>query len=302
MSITLIKKAKLFISLFFAAVFILFPFILYAQQVTVSGTITDENESPLPGVNIFVKGKAGGTISDIQGNYTINTDSRENVIVFSFVGYEEIEEVIGERNTINIQLNPEYSELDEVVVIGYGTQKKSDLTGSVVKVSTDDIQEIPVVNVAEALKGRAAGVVVKNNTGAPGRGPEIRIRGESSLDAGNDPLIIIDGMPGGNLNTLNFSDVESFEVLKDASATSIYGAAGANGVILVTTKRGTAEKNEMNFSAKTGVRVFPEFHDLLSGEQLYDYLKDIDFVNTNPVPFSDEYYVNWDSIALSTVD
>jgi TonB-dependent starch-binding outer membrane protein SusC len=268
-------------------------------QFRVTGIVTDENQSPLPGANVRIENTTIGATTDINGKYSVNAPSGEANIVFSYLGYETLTQPIDNRSEINMTLYPELALLSEFVVVGYGTQRKSDLTGSVVKVSSEDMQSTPIVNVGDALKGRAAGVLVTSNSGQPGSAPTIRIRGESSIRAGNDPLIIIDGMPGGNLATLNMNDVESFEILKDAAAASIYGSAGANGVILITTKRGKAGENLIEFSSKIGTRHFPEFHDVLNSQQMYGYLKE-----TLPTlhNFSDEYFVDWDAITLSTID
>jgi TonB-dependent starch-binding outer membrane protein SusC len=268
-------------------------------QFQVRGTITDENNNPLPGANIRVQNTTLGTVSDIDGEYILNAPEREAAIQVTFVGYETIVESIDGRAVINFRLFPDLATLSEFVVIGYGTQRKSDLTGSVIKVSADDMRANPIVNVGDALKGRAAGVLVTSGSGQPGTAPTIRIRGESSIMAGNAPLIIIDGMPGGNLGNLNMDDVESFEILKDAAAASIYGSAGANGVILITTKRGKAGESRIDFSSKIGTRHFPPFHDVLNSQQMFSYLKETLPTMHN---FSDQYYVDWNAVTLSTID
>lgn len=212
-------------------------------DIPISGTITSsEDGEGIPGVNIIVKGTAIGTITDVQGEYTLNVPDRNSVLVFSSVGFitEEIE--VGSQTTINLAMTPDLQTLSEIVVVGYGVQKKTDLTGAISSIPTKDIQEFPIPRVDQALQGRTSGVYVLNTDGSPGGNTMIRIRGLNSINGGNQPLVVIDGLQGGNLNALNPNDIESIEILKDASATAIYGSRGANGVILVTTKLGKKGK------------------------------------------------------------
>lgn len=276
-------------------------FSAYSQEHTVSGKVADEDNQPMPGVNIIIQGTTRGITSSIDGTYSLSEVPKNAVLIFSFIGYESKEVAVNNQTTINVNLQPDVSELDEVVVIGYGTQKKSDLTGSVVSVSADDLQETPNINLGDALKGRAAGVVISGNSGLPGSSPSILIRGSSSIFASNEPLVIVDGLPSdiSVLNSINMNDVKSFEILKDASATAIYGAQGANGVILISTKRGVNNQNSVDFSAKYGTRHFPKPKNLLNSEEFFDYIKDLG-VTTDI--YSDKYYVNWDAISLSTID
>jgi TonB-dependent starch-binding outer membrane protein SusC len=297
----LIKQKEFLVirQLLFGIIFILSTHALAFAQFTVTGVVSDENNMPLPGANIRIQNTTIGAVTDMDGTYSINAPESNSVIVFSYMGYETITENINNRTVINVRLFPDLALLSEFVVIGYGTQRKSDLTGSVIKVSAEDMQAAPIVNVGDALKGRAAGVMVTSGSGQPGTAPTIRIRGESSIMAGNAPLIIIDGMPGGNLGTLNMNDVESFEILKDAAASSIYGSAGANGVILITTKRGKSGESRIEFSSKVGTRHFPPFHDVLNSDQMFAYLKETLPTMHN---FSDRYFVDWDAITFSTID
>lgn len=243
-------------------------FTLYAQR-EITGTVMDENSQPLPGVNVFIKGTTTGTITDAEGNYSLRApEDPEAVIVFSSIGYGTQEIPIGDQTTFSPSMEPDYVGLDEVVVVGYGTQKKSDITGSLSSVSAQQIEEIPVTNVNQALQGRAAGVDVVNQSFGLNQSPQIRIRGNRSIAAGNDPLYVIDGVPiAGTINDINPGDIESIEVLKDASATAIYGSRGANGVILITTKRGKAGQFnvtlESNFTIKNELRFF----DQLTGHE-----------------------------------
>jgi TonB-linked SusC/RagA family outer membrane protein len=205
-------------------------------QVMIRGNIKDENSNPLPGVTILEKGTNNGTTTDIDGNFIISVPA-DAVLVVSYVGYLTEERAVREKEEINITLVPDIVSLGDVVVIGYGTIKKSDLTGAVASVKSEDLKNMPVTRVDDALQGKAAGVMVLQNSGQPGNAPVIRVRGLATVNGGN-PLIVIDGISGGSLADLNPNDIESMEVLKDAASQGIYGSAGGNGVILITTKRG----------------------------------------------------------------
>ncbi|MDB5133410.1 MAG: TonB-linked outer membrane protein SusC/RagA family [Mucilaginibacter sp.] len=207
--------------------------------IKVQGTVTDEKGLPLPGVSIKVKNGNAGTVTDVNGKYTLNEVDGDATLVFSYIGYNAQEVAIGNRPQINVQLSETHTTLNEVVVVGYGTQKRVDLTGAVGSVSDKQLQERPAINLEEELAGKIAGVNVSTNSGAPGGETKIRIRGYSSINTSTDPLYVVDGVvwtEGGS--SINPNDVASIDVLKDASSTAIYGTRGANGVILVTTKRG----------------------------------------------------------------
>ena len=220
---------------------------------------SSEGEGVLPGVNVLIKGSTIGTISDVDGNYRITVSEDNATLVFSFVGYESEEVAVGNRTNIDVSLDPDVSTLDEIVVVGYGSQKRSDLTGSVASVSGEDIEKMPVPTFDLALQGRAPGLQITNTSAEPGGGSSIRIRGSNSVLGSNEPLIVLDGYPlppGGDagnagdtgggrgqgsnlLSFINPNEIASVEVLKDASATAIYGSRGANGVIIITTKKGS---------------------------------------------------------------
>ena len=220
------------------------------QQKRVTGIITDRSGSPLPGVNVRAAGTAIGVISGGDGRYSIDVPSDAKALVFSFVGMETSEIAIGNQTEINITMAESSIGLEEVVVVGYGTQRKSDITGSVVSVSNEQITAQPVTNVFQALQGKAAGVDITTSL-RPGTLGSISIRGARSLTASNSPLYVVDGIPilsNSGIETLNEQDIESIEILKDASATAIYGSRGANGVVLVTTKRGTDGQFQLNYS------------------------------------------------------
>ncbi len=212
-----------------------------AQQNKVSGKISDENGLPLPGVTIIFKGTTQGTISDIDGNYTIDLKEGVTTLVYSFVGMLPQEIEIAGQTVINVTLLQDYIGIEEVVAIGYGTSRKEDLVSSVSQVKSEVIQNQPTVRVDQALQGRAAGVEITSQNGSPGTGSTIRIRGTSSINGNNNPLFVVDGFIAGtdfNLNNLNVNDIESIEVLKDATALAIYGTRGAAGVVLITSKSG----------------------------------------------------------------
>jgi TonB-dependent SusC/RagA subfamily outer membrane receptor len=218
-----------------------------AQQRMLTGTITDSNDgSPLPGATVVLKGTTVGTATNYNGEYQINVKTGD-VLVVSFVGYEPQEIPISEESVLNLSLNPSTINVDEVVVIGYGTVAKEDATGSITAIDSKDFNSGVISSPQELLSGKVSGVVITSKGGIPGAGSNIRIRGGSSLRANNEPLIVIDGFPidnsdlGGQsnaLSTINPNDIEKFTVLKDASATAIYGSRASNGVIIITTKRG----------------------------------------------------------------
>ena len=211
----------------------------FAQQ-TISGTVTDETGGPVPGANILVQGTTNGTQTDFDGNFSIEASS-EDVLVISYLGYATQTVTVGSQTSITVQLAEDASQLDEVVVIGYGTSKKSDLTGAISQVSSESFEKQPLTRVEDALQGRASGVAVSRAGGGPGSAIKVRIRGVNSINGDNSPLVVIDGVIGGDLSTLNPNDIASMEVLKDASASAIYGSRASNGVILVSTKKGRGD-------------------------------------------------------------
>lgn len=239
------------------------------QEHTVSGTVTSSDEGqPLPGVNITVKGTTIGTSTDASGNYTLTAPSESDTLVFSFVGFETQQIPINGRSTINVEMAPETVEGEELVVVGYGTQEQQDVTGSVSSVSADELNQVPVSDPASALRGRAAGVMVATSGTRPGEGVTVRIRGRRSLTASNDPLYIVDGIPfSGDLSDINTQNIQSIEVLKDASATAIYGSRGANGVILITTKRGGNFDTRVSYDGYFGVSRQLEKPDMMTGPE-----------------------------------
>ena len=263
-----------------------------SAQEEISGRVTSSNGDNLIGVNILQKGTSNGTVTDFNGDYSLQLVEGEKVLVFSYTGYETIQEDVGNRTTVNLVM-AEGALLDEIVVVGYGTQKKSDLTGSVASVKVEDLSNIPTSRVDQILQGRTAGVQVTNVNGAPGAGTVIRIRGGNSIEGNNQPLWVIDGIIVGqnyNLNNLNPNDIESIEVLKDASSVAIYGSRGANGVVLVTTKMGTkvtGGKPVVTVGLSTGIQSALDRPALLNGIQHAEYAnEDARFRNTAE-PFAD---------------
>ncbi|MDR6969404.1 TonB-linked SusC/RagA family outer membrane protein [Flavobacterium arsenatis] len=236
------------------------------NTVAVSGTIVDTSDGlPLPGVNIVEKGTTNGVSSDFDGNYTINVSSSNATIVISFMGYKPQEIPLQGRTTVQVNLAQDEQSLEEVVVIGYGTSRKSDLTGAVGTLSGDEIKRQPISSVAEALTGRIAGVRVTSSEGSPDSEIIIRIRGGASLSQDASPLYIVDGFPVNNINDISPSDIENITVLKDASSTAIYGSRGANGVVLVTTKSGkNGEKVNVSFDTFTGFKKIANTVDVLN--------------------------------------
>lgn len=238
------------------------------QPGKVTGIITDAaTKEPLVGVNISVEGTSKGVISDIYGKFSIDATDANATLVFSYIGYATQEITVTGKSSINVSLVANITNLEEVVVVGYGSQRKSDITGSVSSVKAADLVRLPSLRSDEALQGHAAGVVVTNNDGAPGGVATIRIRGGNSITGGNNALVVIDGFQGGDLSSLNPNEVESIEVLKDASATAIYGSKGANGVILVTTKSGKIGAPIVDYSYSYGVQSIVKKIDLLNGPQ-----------------------------------
>lgn len=258
--------------------------------ITIKGKVVDEKNDPLPGVSIVLKNTQRGTTSDAEGLYSLEIPDGSNdpVLVFSFVGYESQEIAAGGRTTLNVTLNVSEKGLEEVVVVGYGEQRKSDVTGSSSTVSAKEIAKRPLVRVEQALQGTTSGVTVSSSSGQPGRGLNVRIRGASSITGSNEPLYVIDGFVGGNIESINPNDIESLEILKDASSAAIYGSRGSNGVVLITTKTGQEGKARVNFSTWFSKASMPRKLDLMNA---YDFARTVNtqFASTgNPPAFSDE--------------
>jgi TonB-linked SusC/RagA family outer membrane protein len=269
------------------------------RDIVVKGKITDEKSETLPGVSILIKGSSKGTVSDQDGNFAIEVAQQDAVLVFSFIGYETKEVAVSNQTMLNIKLTASVSSLSEVLVVGYGTQRKGDITGSIGSLSAKNIKDIQVTNFENAIQGQIAGVQVQEPSGEPGAATTIRVRGLGSVSAGNEPLYVIDGFPvsknmdpgiqgditrrttafalpsSNPLGTINPNDIESIEVLKDASAAAIYGSRGSNGVILVTTKKGKrGSKPVIGFDAYFGVQSVANKVKLMNSAQLTPYVLD----------------------------
>lgn len=278
----------------------------FAQSRVVTGTITDQEGIPMPGVNVVIKGTTLGTTTNVNGQYSLEA-TEDALLVVSFIGYTTQEIRVGTQDRIDIKLVEDIATLQEVVVVGYGVQKKSDLTGAIGQVSEDKLKQSIVTNIDQALQGRIAGVQITNNSGAPGGAVSIRIRGNSSITGSNEPLYVIDGIQfqgdgntvagfdwagGANgqnrvnpLSTINPNDIVSIEVLKDASASAIYGSRGANGVVLITTRRGKAGQANITYDGYYGVQTLPRKIDMMNLREYAEYqvqvANEVDGINLN---------------------
>jgi TonB-linked SusC/RagA family outer membrane protein len=288
---------KQLLKLFFCPLFLLISTLSFAQTISVGGKVTDDQGQALPGVTITLKGTTKGVNSDLNGYYSISARSRDQVLVFSMVGYAKQEITIGNQGTINVVLKDELKELNEVVVVGYGTQKRKDVTGSIASVKGDVFKDQPISDPVSALQGRIAGVNVIESSGQPGTVASIVIRGLESLSQAA-PLYIVDGVRVNDISNLNVQDIASIDVLKDAASASIYGSAAAGGVLLITTKRGIiGEAPTINFSARYGVTK-PKLVNNLLGRDDFVKLQDI----VNPSYFTGKTQtdtlpdVNWENV------
>lgn len=245
---------------------------LAASALTVTGVVTDDEEQPLPGVNIIEKNTTNGVTSDANGNYSLVVGNEDAVLIFSFIGYQTQEVSVNGRTSINVQLAADVQSLNEVVVIGYGEQKRSDITGSVASLPKERLEMVPNTTIAQALQGSIPGLMVQNTSAGAEPGMDIMVRGRNSIGANNAPLIVVDGIPyGGNLADLNPTDVESIEVLKDGSAAAIYGSRGANGVILITTKQGSEGRPTISYDGYFSVQEFANVPEYLDGPGFYAF-------------------------------
>jgi len=266
--------------------------LLQQQQITVSGKVTDsQTGEPIAGVNVVVKGTTTGTMTDAAGNYSLNVPDKNATLVFSFVGYTTQEIPLAGRSSLNVSLVSEAVGLEEVVVIGYGTAKKSDLTGSLSQVKSKEINAFPSTNVLQALTGRSSGVQVMQSTGAPGASVSIRIRGINSIQGSNEPLFVVDGFPVNNSTAINNSEIESIEILKDASSTAIFGSRGANGVVLITTKKGKAGSNVIDFESSYSSQSLIRKLDLMNAKE-YATLYNKKAINDGVTPYFTENEIN----------
>jgi TonB-linked outer membrane protein, SusC/RagA family len=282
----------------------------WAQERVITGKVTaQEDGSALPGVNVVLKGTTTGTVTDVDGKFSIAVSNSGTTLVFSFIGLKTTEVAVGEKSIVDVQLELDAKELSEVVVVGYGTQIKQDLTGNIAQIKSKDLEFVPAPSVDAILQGKAAGVYVNSQSGKLGQAVSVRVRGNSSISASNQPLYVVDGVPitsdsqsnyGGATNPLidlNPNDIESLEILKDAAAGAIYGSRAANGVVLITTKRGKAGRTNVSFNYQTGFSESTKRVDFLNSTQyaelLYEGAKYIDDDNGTAYtdPFSETVYV-----------
>ncbi len=270
-------------------------------QRSISGTITDQDGVSLPGASVIEKGTTNGTTSDFDGNYSIEVADSDVVLVFSYIGFGTKELNVGTQSTLNVSLKPSAAQLDDVVVIGYGTQKAKNITSAVASIRAEAIKDQPVISFDQAIAGKLAGVQITESSGAPGQGARIRVRGTSSISAGNDPLYVVDGVPINNdqqnaggviprpdggfsynnvgigtniLSSINTNDIQSIEVLKDASAAAIYGSRGSNGVVLITTKKGYLGKPKISYNLYGGIAQVSKKVDLLGAYDFAELVRD----------------------------
>nr|WP_319267078.1 TonB-dependent receptor [uncultured Draconibacterium sp.] len=274
------------------------------QKKVVKGKVVDETQMPMPGVSIIVKGTTVGVISDYEGNFTLEIPEDAEILQFSFVGYKRKEILIDENNFMNVNLEEDIAGIDEVIVIGYGTQKKSDITGAVASVGNEKLEMTPNVNIAQAIQGSIPGVMVQNTSAGASSSQTVMIRGRNSIKASNEPLIVVDGIPyGGNLSDLSLNDVKSIEILKDASAAAIYGSRGSNGVILVTTKQGQLGKPKINYEAKFSIQKYTNMLDMLDGGEFYEFKNTRDatqFTEEELEIYNSGNWVDWPELAIRT--
>ena len=263
-----------------------------AQNKKFSGKVTSPEKAPLAGVTVQVKGSSTLTATTEDGSFSIVATADKAILVFSSVGFESREMTVVAGSPVTIELKEEAKGLNDVVVVGYGTQRKTDLTGSVTSLRGDKLKEMPVVSVEQAIQGRMAGVQVQQTSGQPGAGISVRVRGVSSIAGGNEPLYVIDGLPQFNddvrgvngLATINPSDIESIEVLKDAAATAIYGSRGANGVVMITTKSGKTGQPRVTFESSTGLQQLRKKLELMNSQEYVDFSKRFYAYSAQPLP------------------
>jgi TonB-linked SusC/RagA family outer membrane protein len=261
---------------------------MFAQSRSITGTVSDDRGELLPGVNVYEKGTTNGIITDIDGNYSLTVSSEEAVLVFSFIGMDLLEMPVAGQSRLNVTMQSSVFDMDEVVVVGYGVQKKSDVISSVVSVSADRANKVPTTDIGEMLRGKATGVYVTLGDASPGSSSNILIRGSRSLTAGNAPIVIADGVPVGGINDINPNDIESIEILKDAAAQAIYGARASNGVILITTKRAKDGVTTIDYNGYYGAQTVKRNFDVYSGEEFAQLKREAYRADNNNAYLPDE--------------
>jgi TonB-linked SusC/RagA family outer membrane protein len=267
---------------------------VYAQKTPVSGTVIDDTGVVMIGVNVVEKGTTNGVTTDLDGKFTIQVAGPKSTIVFSYIGYESFSQVVGDKKSMSIVLKSTANKLDDVVVIGYGTSKKSDLTGSVTSVTGEELKKLAMASVAETLTGRVAGMQVTSTEGSPDAEIKMRIRGGGSITQDSTPLLIVDGFPVNTISDISPSDIENISVLKDASSTAIYGARGANGVIIITTKKGGKEGGKVSVSYNTfyGTKKLAETIDVLGAQDYANWQYEYAQLQSD-LPSYENYFGPW---------
>jgi TonB-dependent SusC/RagA subfamily outer membrane receptor len=274
---------------YYVVIVLVFSSILaFAQQGVVTGRVTSqEDQGGLPGVNVIIKGTSQGSVTDVEGNYTIEVPGPEAVLVFSSVGYVTEEVIVGSQSVIDRMMVADVTSLDELVVVGYGSQLKKEVTGAVQTVEMENLKDLPLSQITQKMQGQMAGVAVKQTTGKPGEGMNVRIRGQFSISAGSEPLYVIDGFPiTGGINKINPDEIEDITVLKDAASTSLYGSRAANGVVLITTKKGKAGQTNVSFNASYGIQEVPQRGriDMMDAVEFAQFKKEFYEDAGQPVP------------------
>ncbi|MCG8321889.1 MAG: TonB-dependent receptor [Cytophagales bacterium] len=258
---------------------VIFSYPVFSQEKTITGTVYSSDGERLPGANVIQKGTSNGTLTDAEGNYTLQLIEGADILVFSFIGYVSEEIAVNEQSVIDVRLLSDVMSLSEVVVVGYGTQLKREVTGAVQTVDAQELQDLPVAQVTQKLQGRLAGVQINQTTGKPGQGMSVRIRGQLSVSGGSDPLYVVDGFPiTGDIGSINPDEIQEISVLKDAASTALYGSRAANGVVLITTKKGKPGQTNISFTAYAGVQEVPR-------EGRLEMMDAVEFVR-----FKKEYY------------
>lgn len=258
--------------------------VTHAQQFDVKGTIVDKKSNePIIGASVLIKGTANGTITDIDGKFILKDAKKGNTLVVSYVGYLTLDILLnGNQGTLSIEMEENTELLEEVVVIGYGTQKKQDITGSVVSVGEGKFTEGINTNAFQMINGKAAGVTISQTSSAPGAASKIQIRGAGSINSSNSALVVVDGLPGVDPSSINPADIQSIEVLKDASSAAIYGTRAANGVVLITTKSGKKGDIIVKFGAEVGFQSVAKQVDVLNGREYMETLNALRLESNNP--------------------
>lgn len=275
---------------FFTFLFMLFITTLFGQNnLTITGHVKDDNNEPLIGVSIIVKGTTNGVVTDYDGNFSIKVDSKQDVLVFSYIGFTSQEVTVGENTVLNVVLKDDTKLLDEVVVVGYGTQRKSDLTGGISTIDADKIASMPATSLGQRLQGQISGLNIQMGNTKPGENQTFRVRGQKSLSGSNDPIIILNGVPfNGTMSEIDYNSIDNISVLKDASSAAIYGSRAANGVILITTKAGKKGKPMISYNGYVGVQNAEWLPDIMNGPEYITMLQDFRRTRDTPDP-------NWDN-------